>query len=130
MTCVVLVIFCRKMVAHLEEIVTKYEERVRSMQNVPSLVTDFLLFLSFSTYHDFLPSTVNIFRLDIGASFFNTTYHESTYHDFLPCSVNVFRLQIGAFIFNTTYYESVPSHSSFIDTHNLHFPLTTVPSCP
>jgi hypothetical protein len=33
--CVVLVIFCVKMVQHLQEIVTKYEERVQSMQNVP-----------------------------------------------------------------------------------------------
>ena len=26
-------------------------------------------------------------------------YHESTYHDFLPCSVNIFRLEIGARFF-------------------------------
>jgi len=56
-----------------------------------------------STYHDFLPCSVNIFRLEISASvFFNTTYHELTYHDFLPCSVRIFRLEIGAsFFFNT-----------------------------
>jgi hypothetical protein len=79
-----------------------YEERVRSMQNVPSLVTDFLLFFPLSLYHDFSRCTVNIFRLQIGASFF----------------------------FNTTYHESVPSHISLIHTHTLHFPLTTVPSNP
>jgi len=67
---------------------------------VPSLVTDFLLFFPFSTYHDFLPCSVNIFRLEICASFlFNTMYHESTYHDFLPFSVNIFRLEIGASFF-------------------------------
>jgi len=66
------------MVVHLQEIVTKYEERVRSMQNVPSLVTDFLLFFPFSTYHDFSRCSVNIFRLEIGASFFVL----------IPCTTN------------------------------------------
>jgi len=77
------------MVAHLQEIVTKYEERVRSMQNVPSLVAEFLLYFPFSTYHDFSRCIVNIFRLEIGASFFFST----TYHDFLRCIVNIFRLR-------------------------------------
>jgi len=47
----------------------RYEERVRSMQHVPTLVTDFLLFFHFSTYHDFSLCIVNIFRLEIGARF-------------------------------------------------------------
>jgi len=49
----------------------------------------------------FLPCSVNIFRLEIGASLFlNTMHHESTYHDFLPCSVNIFGLEIGAGFFS------------------------------
>jgi len=43
---------------------------------------------------DFLRCIVNIFRSEIGASFFYTTYH-----DFLRCIVNIFRLQIGASFF-------------------------------
>ena len=55
-----------------------------------------------STYHYFLRSIVNIFRLETGVSFFNTTYH-----DFLRCIVNIFRFEIGAsFFFHTTYHDS------------------------
>ena len=40
-------------------------------------------------------SWLNIFRLEIGASFFFNT----TYHDFLRCIVIIFRLEIGASFF-------------------------------
>jgi len=52
---------------------------------------------------DFLRCIVNIFRLEIGASFFFNT----TYHDFLRCIANICRLQIRAslFSFNTTYHD-------------------------
>jgi len=45
-------------------------------------------------HHDFLRCIVDTFRLEISASFFNTTYH-----DFLRCIVNIFRLEIGASFF-------------------------------
>jgi len=56
------------------------------MQNVPSLVTDFLLFFRFSTYHDFLPSSVNIFRLEIDASFFLILRTMNQYRPTIPSS--------------------------------------------
>jgi len=46
-------------------------------------------------YHDFLRCIVNIFRLEIGPSFFFNT----TYHDFLCCIVNISRLGIGVSFF-------------------------------
>ena len=48
-----------------------------------------------TTYHDFLRCIVNIFRVEIGASFFlipRTTI-------FLRSIVNIFRLEIGASFF-------------------------------
>ena len=62
-----------------------------------------------STYHYFLRSIVNIFRLETGVSFFNTTYH-----DFLRCIVNIFRFEIGASFFFSYH---VPRFISFHCEH-------------
>ena len=55
--------------------------------------------------------------------FFDTMYHESTYHDFLLCSVNIFRLEIGASFFlipRTTnqYLSTIPSSTLTLPPHD------------
>jgi len=55
------------MVDNLMDTVMCYEERVRSMPSVPRLSYGRRML---TTYHDFLRSIVNIFRLEIGVSFF------------------------------------------------------------
>ena len=78
-----------------------YQKLLRSTKNVCG--ARIRAIFSFSTYHDFSRCIVNIFRLEIGASFFFNT----TYHDFLRCIANICRLQIRAslFSFNTTYHD-------------------------
>ena len=55
------------MVANTTDKVMSYEERVRSIPFVPRLSYGRRML---TTYHDFLRSIVNIFRLEIGVSFF------------------------------------------------------------